>query len=401
MNNPLRPYIDTCKKDYRHIICFGITFISLAFCFLFPNALPRLAETLVDFCFSAAFYVCAICSRSRNPVPPTVLEDAQWQFAEQIWKPIKILPNTWEEFKIAWQVYWEVIFTKENFLGFISKIGDVCYYSSRILLILLPLAIVLFLRLGSYKSKHCTDRKKASRPLKAFERALFAYVYPAMRWMKDFVCFIKENKIYWQTWLLLWCLHFNLISIVIALFAYILYFVSSWNLISLYGQLLKLVVDLTPVIRFLPTFAWIIIGVWLYNYICRSMAFNRLYHAEHANRAMLKDRGIVTTAFGESGIGKTQFITSMAISAEIEQFDMAFDIMVESDVKFPNFNWQLFRDTITKQIDAGVITNFDNCRSWVNSYRGFYDRVTSRFTVAKFHEMRKKHNLLPFSLIII
>ena len=103
----------------------------------------------------------------------------------------------------------------------------------------------------------------------------------------------------------------------------------SFDFGNIYTQLLKLLADLTPMIRFIPGVIWCLIGIWAYNYICRSMAFTRLYYAERCNRAFLSERGVVTTVYGEMGIGKTQMVTSMALSSEIAQFDDAFDIQFQ------------------------------------------------------------------------
>ena len=379
------------KNDYRHFICIGITLISFGFGFLFPNSLPRLAETLRDLAFSLAYYVCEIFASEANPVSPTVLQMPSWQFAEQIWEPLKIFPYTWEEFQVLWEKYWQVFFTAENFTAYWYAIGDFMFYTSRVLLVLIPLLVALVLFLQSYANEYCTDRKKRSEPLKSFEKALFTLVYPVIAWCKGFADFLRENSGYYKTWLFLWGMHFNIFSIFIAFMAYYTYFTASWDLLSLYTQLLKLLLDLTPIVRFIPALIWLLFGIWVYNYICRSMAFTRLYYYERCNRAFLKDRGIVTTIYGEMGIGKTQMVTSMALSAEIEQFDMAFEILLEKDTQFPNFPWQKFRDELKKQIDNRTIVDLPTCRKWVQRCRIFFDRITAIYTVDEYREKCKRY----------
>lgn len=388
-------YVKVWNRDYRHYICISITLVSLAAGFLFPNSLPRLAETVRDLALSIAYYFCELIIPERNPIRPTVIDMQSWQFCPELWKPIEIFPYTFEEFKVLWNQFWKVFFTKDNFRTYCSSVGDVLYYTSRILLIILPLFVVLVMRLNAYKNTYCDDRRKKSKPLIRFEKLLFSRVYPIIAWCKRFVSFLRDNKGYWQGWLVLWMLHFNVFSIIIGFTAFYFYFSASWQIKSLYVQLLKLLKDLTPMIRFVPTLMWICTGMWLYNYICRSMAFTRLYHAENCNRAFLKDRGIVTTVYGEMGIGKTQMITSMALSAEIEQFDMAFDILVEKSTQFPNFTWQLFRDELKKQIDNRNIVDLPTCRKWVQHCRVFFERITSmKCTAEEYREKRERHKLM-------
>ena len=224
------------KKDYRHIICAVITLLSLGAGFLFPNSLPRLAETVRDIFTSLAYYVVGLFTREENPIYATVTDIQSWKFCDQIWEPLKILPYTWEEFQELWAAYWEVFFTKENFESYFTYLGDVFFYLSRFMLIVLPLVIALILKMNGYKDKYCTERNLESKQLKSFKRFQFKCIYPVIAWCKDFVTFLKENSVYTSTWLVLWCLHFNVFSMIIAFIAYYLYFVASWDLISLFTK---------------------------------------------------------------------------------------------------------------------------------------------------------------------
>ena len=375
--------------DYRHIICTAITLLFLGAGFLFPNALPRLAETVRDLGLSIAFYFCELIIPNSNPIQPTVLGMPTWAFSESIWKPLEIFPFSWEEFKVMWKNFWVQLFTGENFGEYWYSLSDVIYYISRIALIALPLVVLLVMKLASYKNKRCNERRKKSEQLKKAERFTFRVIYPIIAWCKDFVAFLRENDKYHKCWLFLWLLYFNAFSVLVAVFAYYFYFSASWDVVSLYTQLLKLLHDLTPMIRFIPGIVWIFIGVWIYNYVCRSMAFARLYHFEKCNRAFLRDRGIVTTIYGVMGVGKTQMVTSMALSAEIEQFDMAFEIMLEKDMQFPNFPWQVFRDELKKRIDNRRIVDLPSCRKWVKTCRSFYEYVTERYSPGEWKERRR------------
>lgn len=385
-----------CKRDIRHLICGIITLISLGFGFLFPNSIPRLAEALRDFFVSLIYYFVQIFAPGNNQITPTVLQMQSWTWADDIWEPLKIFPWTWEEFKILWSNFWRVFFTLENIRKYIIAIGDFCYYGSRFLLILLPLCLVIILVLGSYKNKRCQDRRSKSWFLEAYEKLFTSLIYPGISWLKDFFSFIKEHGAYWKIWVAIWALHFNVISIAVAFLAFYLYFAVAWDWIGIYDQVLKLLIDLAPMVRFIPGIAWAGIGVWAYNYVCRSMAFQRLYHAEKCNRAFLSGRGVVTTVYGVMGVGKTQMITSMALSSEIDQFDMAFEILLEKDAQFPNFPWQIFRDALKKNIDNHTIVDLPTCRKWVQRCKVYFDRISAIYTAAEYQDKRRKYKLFKF-----
>ena len=139
MKNIILILLNKIKRDYRHIICIALTLISIGFGFLFPNGLPRLAETVRDLGLSVAYYFCEIFAPNANPITPTVLHMPEWIWTEDIWEPLKLFPWTWEEFKVLWGLYWPVFFSWDNLLGYFELLGDIAYYGSRFALLAVPL----------------------------------------------------------------------------------------------------------------------------------------------------------------------------------------------------------------------------------------------------------------------
>ena len=365
------------KRDYRHYICAVITLVSLLFGFLFPNSIPRIGEALRDLLTSFAFYIFELIDPDANPIPATINRLPEWQFATEVWKPIKLLPASVEEFFTFWGAFVELLFDKYNFLFYWYAVGDFLFYGSRVLLIAFPLIITLILLVSSGKDKTCTERGKKSKALRKFEGFLFNWVYPVINWIKGFIGFLKENPGYYQSWLVLWALHFNLFSIGISLLGYYFYLVSSWDLLSIYIQLLKLQKDLTPIIRFMPGIVWLVAAWRIYVYVCENTAYQALYAGERANRAVLEQASIITSVYGEPGLGKTLTITSMALSAQVKQFDDAFKIMLTRAAQFPNFPWQIFRDYIDGLIEERKICDINQAKAFIASRRQYYEWITN------------------------
>ena len=383
-------------RDYRHYICTALTLLFLGLGFLFPNGIPRVAESVRDLATSVAYYFVRIVSRYDNPVFPTVTTMPEWEWATEIWEPLKLFPWTWEEFKILWVEFWQLFATWENVQAFFYHLGDVAYIASQYLMVLVPMFPMLVMKIQSYTAPVSKPKKKGkSKQLRRFETFLFDKIYPIIAWIKDFMFFLEANDKYTKAWLVLWLLYFNVFSIGIEAFAYFFYFAVSWDVVGLYTQLLKLLHDLTPVVRFLPGIVWFLIGTWIYNYICRSMAFTRLYHEERCNRAFLNERGIVTTVYGEMGTGKTQLITSMALSAEIQQWDDAFKIMLECYLKFPNFPWQNLRDYLKREISDRRLCDLDAVRARFETFRQGFDWMLDKgFTPQSWKAYRKENKKL-------
>ena len=386
------------ENDYRHIICAVISLGFLGCGFLFPNALPRIGESLRDLATSVLYYFTELFE--LNPIVlPTVNLMPSWEWAESPWEPLRIFPYEWIEFKRLWGEYWALWASKENLVNFFCSFGDTVSVLSRLLLVLLPALVLLAMKLSSYtKTRKKPKLGGTSRQLERFRKFQFKVIYPTVSWIKDFFAFVAENKKYWQLWLTLSLVYFNVISIFVEFVAFYLYLVVTFDFVALYTQFLKLLADLTPAIRFIPGVAWIIVGMVFYNTICKNMAFLRLYAYEHANRAFLKDRGIVTTVYGEMGTGKTQLITSMALSAEIQQWDDAFEILLEKNLMFPNFPWQHLRDYLNKEVSDRKLVDLDMVKDRIGALRRGFDYVLKKgYDPDEWQEFRKRRKCFDYT----
>ena len=139
MKNKLKQVFTSIKEiDYRHYICIAITIIFLCLSiFYFKYAMPRLIETFIDLGNSAKFYISELFELELNG-KVTINEFTKLPF-EMPWN----LPSTWEEFKVLWSKYWDVFFTKENLMNYVSFLMDVLFYLSKFLMILTPLIVLI------------------------------------------------------------------------------------------------------------------------------------------------------------------------------------------------------------------------------------------------------------------
>ncbi len=379
------------KLDYRHIICTLITLISLVLGIYFPNSLPRLAESLRDIGTSVLYYIIEYGSNMENTIEATIMLPQSWKFAAEIWKPISFLPSSWDEFLSFWSAFCDIVFNEYNFLAYCKEVRIFIYNVSRAIMLLFPLFVFFVLRISSYKDKHCCERGKKSKQLVIFERFYKKRIYPVITWIKEFVKFVSEHSYYLYSWLIIWLMHFNLISIFISFIAFYFYLCASWDFIGIYTQLLKLQLDLTPMIRFLPLFIWVLLFVLVYDSICRAMAYSNLYQAEKANTAVLSERGVSTVVFGEMGVGKTQLITSLSITAEIKLFCDMFNTMLKYDHFFPNFPWQTFRDELKLRIGRREIYNLASCRQCISRWGEIFEYITSHYTLEEYKLLLERY----------
>ena len=387
----MKKIIKSIKTEPRNILLIFVTALSFGLVFLFPNSIPRLIKSIIDLLTSFLYYCVAMLGLDENPISATITQIYGGQVFSEVWEPIRVFPHSFQEFVEFWTRYFSLVFTKEYFIAYVSMLYNILEFTLRFLAFLaLPLYLLIKINLDRIKNKKCDDETKKSKELVLFQNFYTRILFKVVVWVKDFISFCGHHSKLVIIWLIVWCLHFNVFSIIISAIGYYLYFVSTFDLLSIYGQVLKLQTDLTPLLRFMPGIVWIVLAWYIYNHVCRSMAFQRLYYAEKCNRAFLRERGIVTVVFGAMGTGKTQLITSMARSAEVEMFDQAYMIMLEKDLMFPNFPWHKFRDELKKQIQMRNVVDLQSCEKWIRGREQYFLYCYNKYSKEEFEEIQKR-----------
>lgn len=360
------------KFDYRHIICIIIT-IGFILCsiYVFPYAFGRIIESLKDFGLSTAYYFTELFELDTEIVP-TVTNFSEYPFTMPFG-----LPETWEEFKITWSNYWSLWASKENFNGYLEKLGDIAYVLGQIVLCIVPLILIVIMLFKKYFETENNDYNEDSKALKFFKK-LSDKVRPVKLWVKAFFAFIKERKAYRTLWLLIWLFNFNLITVFLEFLAYYFYFVVSFDFVGLYIQILKLLCDLSPMINFIPLFVWIIIGVVVFHKIRKKIALRKLNHMERKNRGFINSRPIVIMACGTIGKKKTTMITDIALSQDVMLRDKAFEKILENDLKFPYFPWINLENVLRLQMENHVVYSLATTKKFIQTLRALYHLSTNK-----------------------
>lgn len=342
--------INLFKKDYRHYICVLITliFIFLAI-FYFKYSHIRIIESLRDFGLSFVYYFKELFEiPGEFNITVNKFTTAPYQL------PFN-LPNTWDEFKILCDKYLDLLFAKQNFKNYMKLIADIIYYGAKILTLLVPLILIFFLILQNDNVNN--DHAKESCALKKWKKFEDKIYLPIKYWIIQFINFVNEHNYYKKIWFFIWLYNFQFIAIIIEFIAYYLYFVASFNFLSLYIQVLKLLMDLSIIIDFLPGIAWFTIFLILINILRRKIGFDYLNRLERRDRGFINDRTIVIMLCGTMGKKKTTIITDIALTQEIILRDKAFELLLENDLKFPDFPWIRLELFLKRMIKKHYIFN--------------------------------------------
>ena len=249
------------KIDYRHYIAVVITAGMLACWLLFPEALGRLTESFRDIANSVLFYCSELFDLGLDVVP-TVNELPALPPAATP-PATSILPDNFEEFQANWVRYWQLWATWENVTDYLYFLVSGLFYFSQGLLIFLPLVLLVRMLVKRNARKKNNDHGKESRALRVY-KAVSEKVSKIWAWVLSFIGFLKEHPPYLIAWVLLWLFYFNVYTIVIEFMAFYLYFIVSFDVLNIYRQVYKLFLDLQAPLGFIPLWAWLLLGLFLF-----------------------------------------------------------------------------------------------------------------------------------------
>lgn len=355
------------KIDYRHYVSLGITGILILLSFLIFNpAFFRLIESLESFGRSFIYYWAKILNLSYS-IELTVNDIPSGSTS--------LIPGTWGAFKAEFVEYWQTFATKESLIEYLVFLAKLLYVLSKVLIILIPFVLIYWVILKFFKKGQNNDYGYETLPLRIFKRFEKKVYVPVKDWLLNYVEFLKEYKRYRRIWFCIFLYAFNGFSILIEFFSFYFYFVVSFDWQFIYLQFYKLVIDLTPVITMIPFFVWGIVVLLIFLRWRKKIGYNNLWHAELRNRGYLNERPIVLMLTGTMGAKKTTTLTDFCLSTEVMFREKAYELLLKSDLKFPNFPWILFEKELQRLFFEHKLYNLSSCRSYVRNIGRMFSLV--------------------------
>lgn len=367
-------------RNYRHVICITVT-VGLAALgiFVFSGSLWRIVESGRDFGTSLAYWFFDKFHLSDKITPTWMIlpQTPPWYNAPTGNAPQVFLPSTWERFVQSWNKYWATWFNWNTLLDYLILLLKIVLY-----IISCSIDFFLLAKVGKrvfkkYLEVHNNDDDKESPALKIFKLIIYYTYRPIRRFFVDLYVFIK-NSFYWKIWAWIFAIYIGFVSIGLGTFSFLLYFRVSFDFSSIYIWFYKLTYDLSTFFENFSIFISVIVALIFYEYLCRCMGYNGLYHRERCNRGFLNERGVVTIVWGEMGVGKTALITDCMLSAEVQLRDDAYEVILECDMKFPNFTWATLERQLRQAIYFHVIYDVWSCRRWVRKKYAQWQKATCK-----------------------
>ena len=339
--------------------------------FVFRTSYIRLIEAFKDFGLSIGYYFCEIFEIPHN-ITPTVIDMSQTS------APSINMPSDFDGFKDNTAQYFSLLFSKDNFNGWLGHISGVMAVLGKVLVIALPCVVVLILVIKALYGRENNNYGRDTIPLRVFKFISRWTYQPIKRYVQGYVEFMREHGWIWKIWIAVLCLHFNLGTIVVEFFAYYFYFATVFDFSTVYGQVVKLFKDLkTPFIYF-PYVLLIPLALILFNRFRIRIALGRLRHYEARNCGFINELPIVSMSCGSMGKKKTTLITDMTLSQEVMFRQKAYDILQKCDMKFPYFPWICFEKELQAKFDDGTLYNLATIKDWVQDLKERFEENYDR-----------------------
>ena len=360
------------KIDVKKIICIvASVLITIFFIYLaishFSNSYLRLGETFRDLWNSMKYYFFEIFEMEHD-TKATVKDYSE------IMKWDVSIPETPEDAKVDMEQYMNLLVDKENLNYYNYTVGVKMGDFARILLIVLPFIVLLCILIKMLYLRPNHKHGKETIPLKVAKYITKYTYHPIKRVVLGYWGFLQENRNILNLWLIIWLMSLNLMSIIVAFVAYYLYFSVSCDFLGLYGQFVKLILDLEVAVTTVPMWLFLIFIYPMFDNFRQTIAAGILNHFEMRNRGFINSLPIVSMTCGSMGKKKTTLITDMALSQEVMFRQKAYELLKVNDMRFPNFPWICFELDLRTAMDYGQVYNLATVREWVDKKRARYEK---------------------------
>lgn len=331
--------------------------------FVFNLSYLRLAETLTNLIEALKYYFSQLFGwECETPQLVRFSDVLHW----------KILPEDFDVFKVRAVVYLEMLFS-DNLFQYVSQTGYNIALGSRVLVLVLPAVFAIVLILRNVYRRSNNNYNVDTKPLRVY-KALVRWLEPIKSYIKQYREFLASNRYFCWTWLVIWAMNLNIMSIFISAIAFYFYFAVSMDVANLYIQLVKLVVDLQVIFTTVPWWVFVAVGYFVFDKWRQKIANNRLRRFEARNCGFINELPIVSLTCGSMGKKKTTMITDMALSQEVMFRQKALELLQNNAMKFVNFPWIMFELQIKQCMEYHTVYNLATVKQFVHKKRQRYLR---------------------------
>ncbi len=324
---------EKAKKAIQHTVTLALLGVSIAYAVLyFGQAIFfRYGQAFEDLVRSVIYYFVFMFTGKEDVIGQTVqLFPAEME---------TLLPLSYEEFKVLFETFFELFFSKEVFLLWLDRVlvvvGDVAYYVS---LFALPALLLVWILAVMYSGTD-TEYNKDTKPLAAFKRFRNAILRRVWRAVKGQYRFIKSRTSYALAFLLIWAYNLNFLTIGLEAAAFVFYIgpCSGWG--NIFVQIAKLVVDFSVAWFFFPIPIWLAVGYYFFHLWRRHLGTKKLKEKIELGFEFIKKYVGAIFVVGRQRSKKTSTLVMLKFLYERYYRKRAEKKLHRWKKRFPNFPW--------------------------------------------------------------
>ncbi|MCL2630809.1 MAG: hypothetical protein FWD49_04725 [Firmicutes bacterium] len=348
--------------DLRHYVCIAVTVaFATVTAILFWDSVARLFGAFKDFGLSIAYMFCFLLGFDVSFKPGLTAIPETPSVATPV-------PSTPSEFGSKFNTYFRTLISAQNFADYLIEFLIALIIIMQCLMFIIPMVILAKMLFKGYtKPKKNRGINTDSKPLKIAKNTYAITCLPIKRFVISMREFLENNNRYLRLWLMIWLINFNIISVLISLLSYYLYFMVSFDTSSLYAQFYRLVLDLSVIFKY--WFVWIPFMPFLlllFDKARKSAGYGILNHLERMNRGLISTLPLAVLITSPMRKGKTTLTTDMALSQAVLFRRKSYELLVNNSLKFPNFPWVCFERELRRAMDSHKVYNLATCRKFVN-----------------------------------
>jgi len=353
------------KNVIYHSIAIALMLVSVLLgIFKYGSSALRFIQSIWDFLLSVAYYFTELFD--WHVITPTVTEIPEEMLQSWVVE--------FEVFLVKLEEFFDLLFDKENFIRYCI---DALLFLSDVSQFLTIFMMPIFVFISSIKSKYVNpvehqegEERKPSKPLQKwlyFERKIY---FPIKSAIRDFWAFFKEYYLKWIA--LIWAWNFRVLTIVIEFFAFYLYFAISFDFISIYTQVVKLLLDLSVMFTSVPIVAWAVVGYKIFHSWRKRVGVSALRRHEKVNEDFLKEHPGALFFVGKQRSGKDTVATSLGRTQEKIFREEAFEGLAKEQKQFPNVNWLAIQDFYRTNFKRHKFYTLASIRAFCNRLERLY-----------------------------
>lgn len=349
---------DRTKTVICHILSVTVILGSVLYgTLVLTSSYVKLGLSVLSLGKSLLFYFASILGL-KSPFPPTA----------NMLPPsidVSIIPGTPMEFGERWRRFSTLFIDINNLKAYSAALIHGMAVAAYAILAAIPLLVLLLIAFATSDKTVRTGRIKDSMLLKVWKWFSHKIIQPIFKAVKYYTAFIKKHKPYRIIFLCVWGLSLNLATICFGILAFYFYFAASFDLVSIYTNLVRLFSDLRPFFSFLPWWVYPIVALFVFDRIRKNIAIDRLRHMEMRNRGFLNSLPVAVMFCGTMGTGKTALMTDATLSRQATFRDVARDKLLELQMQFPDFPWLYLEREIIAVVGKGIVRNLARCRLYI------------------------------------